>query len=363
MSPHHFRKTTCKISRRHSGTLPRMGTIVLGTGVPIYMFDTPDRTGRSGGVKGKNYKQQGIKMKFRTWAVLIIGVVLAVNGHSQSFLTNGLVAYYPFNGNVNDASGNGNNGTVFGATLTTDRFGNPNSAYYFNGSTDYITAPLTSTVFNGDFTASVWFNAYDSVNSATLLHEQQQAFDEGISGNILNTFADPGYYDPEGRDWYLLDNSPIPTNSYCQVVVTKSGTNTTMYLNSLVVATSPVGTNALLAGSFLTIGRADVSVYPQSAFHGVIDDIRIYNVALSSNQVSQLYASEAAPILDIGKAVYLVSSNLWVGSNYQVQISTTANGTYTNYGAPFTATNAVWQSVNYWSVEDWNQLFFRLKTP
>src|SRR6266481_4068540 len=51
-----------------------------------------------------------------------------------------LVAYYPFNGNALDESGNGNNGTVVGATLTADRFGNENSAYYFSGS-QYISAP------------------------------------------------------------------------------------------------------------------------------------------------------------------------------------------------------------------------------
>ena len=48
---------------------------------------------------------------------------------SSVLLKEGLVAYYPFNGNANDYSGNGHNGTVTGATLTTDRFGNPNSAY------------------------------------------------------------------------------------------------------------------------------------------------------------------------------------------------------------------------------------------
>src|SRR5208282_5892757 len=73
-------------------------------------------------------------------------------------LLQGLVAYYPFNGNANDASGNGNNGTVYGATLTADRFGNPNAAYSFNGASAYITTPLTNTIFSGDFTASVWFN-------------------------------------------------------------------------------------------------------------------------------------------------------------------------------------------------------------
>ena len=52
--------------------------------------------------------------------------------------TDGLIAYYPFNRNANDESENGNHGTVYGATLTTDRFGNPDSAYSFDGVDDYI---------------------------------------------------------------------------------------------------------------------------------------------------------------------------------------------------------------------------------
>ncbi len=74
-------------------------------------------------------------------AILAIILGLAVQVQAQSFLTNGLVLYYPFDGNANDASGNGNNGTVEGATLTTDRFGNPNSAYYFNGVNNDILVP------------------------------------------------------------------------------------------------------------------------------------------------------------------------------------------------------------------------------
>ena len=55
-------------------------------------------------------------------------------------LSDGVVAYYPFNNNANDESGNGNHGTVQGATLAEDRFGNTNSAYYFGGDNDKITA-------------------------------------------------------------------------------------------------------------------------------------------------------------------------------------------------------------------------------
>lgn len=77
----------------------------------------------------------------RLAVLFIIVLLIAANSHAQSFLTNGLVAYYPFNGNPSDASGGRINGIVRGAQLTQDRFGNPNSAYYFNGDTAFISIP------------------------------------------------------------------------------------------------------------------------------------------------------------------------------------------------------------------------------
>src|SRR3990172_9009459 len=80
----------------------------------------------------------------------------------------GLVAYYPFNGNANDESGNGNNGTVIGATLTTDRFNNPNKAYLFNnpdrsfnqGNTNLIKCGHGNSLqMNNAMSVSLWFNA------------------------------------------------------------------------------------------------------------------------------------------------------------------------------------------------------------
>ncbi len=105
--------------------------------------------------------------------MLVWGLALALNGFSQSFITNGLVAYFPFNGNANDMSGNELNGTVSGAVLTTNRFGTANSAYYFNGSSAYITLPLGSAAFSGDFTASAWFNAYDLTNGWAAIFAEQ----------------------------------------------------------------------------------------------------------------------------------------------------------------------------------------------
>src|ERR1700721_3520704 len=78
-------------------------------------------------------------------------------------LNTGLVAYYPFNGNANDASGNGNNGNVAGATLTADRFGNPNSAYSFNGKSNYIRVPNSDSLqLTNDFTLTAWIKCQGS---------------------------------------------------------------------------------------------------------------------------------------------------------------------------------------------------------
>ena len=72
--------------------------------------------------------------------------------------TNGLVAYYPFNGNANDESGNGNNGTVNGATLTSDRFGNSGKAYSFDGISNYIQT-LNSGPTGTGITVSYWYKS------------------------------------------------------------------------------------------------------------------------------------------------------------------------------------------------------------
>src|SRR6266481_5719305 len=100
---------------------------------------------------------------------LTITCGLAVSGYAQSFLTNGLVAYYPFNGNANDASGNGNNGTLVGTDLnfSLDRFGKEQSSLFLNTTSTpsisldgaYMSAPRSAALdFSKDFTLSLWLN-------------------------------------------------------------------------------------------------------------------------------------------------------------------------------------------------------------
>ena len=76
----------------------------------------------------------------------------------------GLVGYWPFNGNANDESGNGNNGTVNGATLTADRFGNNGKAYNFNGSSNIQVPNSNSLQIGNEMTVSVWYT-YSYLNN------------------------------------------------------------------------------------------------------------------------------------------------------------------------------------------------------
>ena len=82
--------------------------------------------------------------------IIIIGVLCVISlglgywygmpkGKKEpEFLKEGLVAYYPFNGNANDESGNGNHGYLNGVTLSSDRFGESGKAYGFDGENNFI---------------------------------------------------------------------------------------------------------------------------------------------------------------------------------------------------------------------------------
>ncbi len=106
-------------------------------------------------------------MKKVLFSVLALLAIVG-NGTAQnlpSYLpANGLVAWWPFNGNANDESGNNNNGTVNGATLTADRLGISSSAYSFQNAG--ISVPINLQLGFGNpsqFTFSCWFKNNDSI--------------------------------------------------------------------------------------------------------------------------------------------------------------------------------------------------------
>jgi hypothetical protein len=94
--------------------------------------------------------------------ILVLLFLEFVKTDAQVNLQDGLVAYYPFNGNSNDESGNSYNGIAHGAVLTADRFGQENSAYTFDGIDDFIATDFVGILGSGPRTISMWLRAPSS---------------------------------------------------------------------------------------------------------------------------------------------------------------------------------------------------------
>jgi hypothetical protein len=210
-------------------------------------------------------------------------------------LQQGLVAYYPFNGNANDASGNGNNGTVNGATLTADRFGNVNSAYSFNQST--ISVPHNSGLgfqSSQGFSVSFWFY------TETTYFPQHFMGKRPLNSNIFNwqflsgtNWNTPEYSFASGLDVNSYNGAiaNINLDTYQWVHLTGTYLNGTwrLYRNQVLVAenTGIYATNDVVCE--LLFGNSGNNV----GFNGKLDDISIFNHALNQSEIQQLYTAQS----------------------------------------------------------------------
>ena len=209
------------------------------------------------------------------------------------------VAYYPFSGNANDSSGNGNNGTVAGATLTTDRFGRNNSAYHFIGGS-YIALPELFSDTVQAFTFAMWVMK-DTVdnNDHMILYKDPTQGEAAISitrGNVgpgVCLGTDPNnWYSPiipdtlKAKTWYFLAGRYI------------SGQRIDFFLNGILVASKAIPNLPLYQSpsEFLSaIGTLPNYGAPYN-WNGAIDDIRIYNQALDSTTIQSLYHEGGWPL-------------------------------------------------------------------
>jgi hypothetical protein len=216
-------------------------------------------------------------------------------------LKEGLVAYYPFNGNANDESGNGNNGTVNGATLTTDRFDNSNKAYSFDGVNDYIVSSSTISSLNS-VTISGFAYTSNSMGGA-FVHIGQ---DDGINCGGIGIGRGTANSDVGMSFWnlypglklislvscvnYYNSNISIADNEWIHFVLVKQGNIFYYYLNGIKVAESQIGNVNTPTPKFFfgTTGMPPpIGIY-STCFSGKLDDIRIYNRALTQEEITYL---------------------------------------------------------------------------
>jgi hypothetical protein len=214
------------------------------------------------------------------------------------------VGWWPFNGNANDESGNGNNGTVNGATLTSDRFGNTNSAYSFDGIDDYILG--SSNNLNVQSTNKVSITSWINVNqfapppsaSKIITHTdasnmgQQYAFSVGNDGSLY-FLAGNGAFENNGPN--VSPSGLIQNNTWEHIAVVISVDSVKLYLNGNLVM-SKVENDVFPNGpiGFYIFSSLNNTTF-NKLFNGLIDDTGIWNRPLTPAEIEALYNAQDGP--------------------------------------------------------------------
>ncbi len=241
----------------------------------------------------------------KTSTALMTDANLEPNFICQINLDDGLVAYYPFNGNADDESGNGNHGTVFGATLTTDRFEYADRAYSFDGTNDYISVQDIPELSGGSplvKSVSLWFKVDNFIPTKPgytpiiTKYKDASSKDWGLiirSGKLTFYSEKGGPY----ADYYCSQTTgEILTNVWYHGVFVVNEPNIYIYANGQLVGSCSDATGKSIDTTTpVTIGAIP---YASDYYSGIIDDIRIYNRILTEAEIGEL-SSEAPYTLNV----------------------------------------------------------------
>ncbi|MCW5550624.1 MAG: LamG domain-containing protein [Verrucomicrobiae bacterium] len=286
---------------------------------------------------------------------------LTFTASAQSWLTNGLVAYYPFNGDADDASGNGYNASVQGTYQylsdgTLHLIGD--GALFYSGG-GYVSLPNYGNL-NSGFTISIWVGG-ETDHGNSIMAEYYVWFDDNAGRHVYIQQHDFGVGDPTAYVSFPLtiaDYTP-----WKHMVLVYSPTNSAAYLNGIMtgstnnVTVNPFPTVNSAIGRHWWAGGANSSVRMTMN----VKNFRVYNRALSAFEVNELHTIESGPRVNLIKAVKPSFSILTLTTNYQLQVSGDLS-TWTNHGTPFAATNTSMAYPQYWNVDNWGSLFFRLQS-
>ena len=234
--------------------------------------------------------------RFVTLLVIALLTQITIQAQIPSYVpTNGLVGWWPFNGNANDESGNGNNGVLTGVQSTSNRLGIQNSALLFNGSSS-ITIPHNSKL-NSDFISfSLWFNT-NSKNFGSLIYKTSSSAKNEQFGCVLNypvenstvwSVKNGNNCANPGAGWQTTTmNKPISTGNWHHLVCTYDGQFSKVFLDGKLIVEDTFQPSKIdnCIGD-INIGKGyDDNYY----FNGKIDDLAIWNRPLNVHEIYRLY--------------------------------------------------------------------------
>ncbi len=271
--------------------------------------------------------------------------------------TNGTIAH--------DASGNGNNGNVFNGTWSSN--GKINGCVNFNGANTYV---KVNNIVSNDFSISFWVKTTQSGGTGEwwqgrclvdgFVNEELDDFGTSLSGN---NYA----FGTGNPDTTITSTAVINDGQWHQCVATRQETSgaLSIYVDGVLQATGVGGIESLTAPMYLRFGSRQTGV---NFFNGSLDDIRIYNRALGSNEVTALYWDSASLASMPTNLIAIAGNNQvtlnWAGvsgvTGYDVKRSATSGGPYTSianvYGSSYTDTAAVDGATYYYVVAAMNAL-------
>lgn len=215
-----------------------------------------------------------------------------INPYIFSNPNSGLVVYYPFNGNANDASENGINGTVSGASLTTDRNEQPNKAYSFSPPS-YIRLDSPLLNISSAITLASW------VRISNLSAQYQEVISKAESGGYALIYNHVDFAPNKFIGLLFINGAyrvPKSTttpqlNVWYHVTVTFDGRYSKIYINGTLEDTVDQSGTISITGEPVAIGAdpGGLGSYFTNFLWGSIDEVRIYNRALTSLEILDLY--------------------------------------------------------------------------
>jgi hypothetical protein len=249
-----------------------------------------------------NQKNEHMKMKHLLFVALatigFTGETIAQNLPNY-VPANGLVGWWPFNGNANDESGNGNNGSISDAIITLDRFGISNSAYQSGQLTPLISIPNVS-INSSSFACSYWINYSSQPINTSIADVSHEWLNNGTftSFRQLNSTLGWGSAGINGSSDQVILNSPNPiiTLGWNHIIIMRSNQIMQTWINGINVASdSLVQNGSLISTKTLYLGGDPQNTIqnPLAKFNGDIDDVGIWNRALTQEEITDLYNSNS----------------------------------------------------------------------
>ena len=269
--------------------------------------------------------------------ILFACFLFSYTSFGQVNLNVGLRAYYPFSGNANDVSGNNNNPAFNNAALTADRAGNPNSAYHFNGINNYIQVPNSPSLNMGNkISMSLWVKP-TGYNTDPCYNNMLVAKSDAVNvpSNYFLVFADvySGCTNPTTTQERFHGQGPvaqfpiIQLNQWYSVVWTYDGSWAKIYVDCVLRDSLAMSTTSFTNSFDLYMGKLNSAQYP-FWFNGDLDEVRIYDRALTIDEVNVL-----------GGCLSPLACNNW--------LSTPSQGSYVTVGDLDVSGNQLTIEANY----------------